>query len=65
MSNQRLIHDAAVAMSQALLDLMQPGLPYKERLKAIGEFYCICKPGLSSVEIMNKRAISRLNPTKN
>ena len=43
--NQRKIHDASVAMAQALLDLMQPHLPYEERLKAIGDFYCVCKAG--------------------
>ena len=63
--NQRLLHDAAVAMSQALLDLMRPHLPYEERLKAIGEFYCVCKAGIESYAIMNDRMVTRLNPTKN
>ena len=52
-------------MSQAILDIMQSHLPYEERLKAVGEFYCVCKAGIESYEIMNKRMMTRLEPLNN
>ena len=46
--NQRLIHDVAVAMAEAILDRVSPHLPYADRLTAIGDFYCICKAGVEA-----------------
>ena len=63
--NQRLIHDASAAMTQALLDLMQPHLPYEMRLKAVGEFFCICKSGIEAYEIQLNRMQHRLKPLEN
>lgn len=63
--NQRKIHDVSVAMAQALLDLMQPHLPYVERLKAIGDFYCVCKAGIEAYEIQLNRMRHRLKPLEN
>ena len=63
--NQELAHDVAAMMTRSILDLMQPHLPYEERLKAIGDFYCVCKAGIESYEIMKERMLQRMEPLKN
>jgi hypothetical protein len=63
--NERLIHDAAVSMSQAILDTVQPCLRQEERLDALSEFYVICKAGIEAFCIQQERMRVRLNPTKN
>jgi hypothetical protein len=63
--NERLMHDAAMAMAQAMLDIVEPCLRYEERLEAIGEFYIACKAGIEAYEIQKARLQSRLNPTNN
>ena len=63
--NTRLIHDASAAMTQALIDMMQPHLPYEMRLKAVGEFYCICKSGLEAYCLQEDRMRQRLKPLEN
>jgi hypothetical protein len=63
--NGELVHDAAMAMAQALLDIMRPCLDREERLNAFFQFYLACKAGLESYEIVNRRILIRLSPTQN
>jgi hypothetical protein len=65
MVNQRLIHEAAMLMSQEMVSSMKEWLPYEERLKALGSFYIACKAGIEAYEIKKTRLQSRLKPTKN
>jgi len=65
MANEQLTHDAAVAMSQAILDLIQAHLPYEERLKAVGYFYLVCKSGIEVYEEQKVGVLVRLAPMKN
>ena len=44
---------------------MRPHLPYEERLKAIGDFYCVCKAGVEAYEIQLNRMQGRLKPLEN
>jgi hypothetical protein len=63
--NQRLTHDAAVAMAQALLAVVEPCIREDERLDALNEFYIICKAGIEAYDIQKTRMLTRLNPTRN
>jgi hypothetical protein len=63
--NQRLIHDAAMAMAQASLDIVVPCLLEMERSDAINEFYAVCKAGIEAYEIQRNRILMRMNPTRN
>jgi hypothetical protein len=63
--NQRLVHDAAVAMAHALLDLVVPLLREEEKLTAFNEFYVVCKAGIDAYELQVDRMHKRLNPTRN
>ena len=65
MANQRLIHDAAMAMTHTLVDLVAPCLREEERQDAFNEFYVVCQAGLEAFCIQQERMIHRLNPTKN
>lgn len=65
MVNDRLIHDAAVAMSQAMLEIVGPCLRDEEKLDALSEFYIVCKAGIEAFCIQQARMQHRLNPTKN
>lgn len=60
--NERLAHDAAMAMVQALIDTA--GLPVQGR-PTVAEFYRICRAGIESYAIMNERMLKRLEPLKN
>jgi hypothetical protein len=62
---QRPIHNAAVAMAQAILDIVQPCLREDERLDALTEFYIVCKAGIEAYEMQKTRMLLRLNPTRN
>jgi hypothetical protein len=62
--SDRLVHDAAVAMSQAILDIVTPCLRGEERLDALNEFYIVCKAGIEAFCIQQERLRVRLNPTK-
>jgi hypothetical protein len=63
--NQRLIHDVAMAIAVALLDLVEGCIRPEERRDAFDEFYCACKAGLENYEMQRARMIERLYPTKN
>jgi hypothetical protein len=60
--NERLVHDAAMAMVQALID--QVGLPVEGR-PTVAEFYRICKAGIEAYEIGLNRMQRRLKPLDN
>jgi hypothetical protein len=60
--NQRVIHEAAMLMVQALIDTK--GLPVEGR-PTVAEFYRICRAGIESYAIMNERMLKRLEPLKN
>jgi hypothetical protein len=63
--NQRLIHDTAMAMAQAILDLVAPCLREEEQMEAFGEFYIACKAGIEVFCIQQDRMRQRLRPTRN
>ena len=63
--NQRLIHDTAIAMAQALVDLLGPCIREDERRDARDELYCVCKAGLEAFCLHQDRMQQRLKPTRN
>jgi hypothetical protein len=63
--NGELVHDAAMATAQAILDVMRPRLSQDERLDAFFQFYLACKAGLESYEIMNTRMLRRWSLSEN
>jgi hypothetical protein len=63
--NARLIHDAAFAMAQALVDLLGTCLRDEERQDAREEFYRVCKAGLEAFCIHQDRMRQRLKPLQN
>jgi hypothetical protein len=60
--NDRVVHDAAMAMVQALID--QVGLPMEGR-PTLAEFYRICRAGIEAYEINLDRMQRRLKPLDN
>ena len=65
MDNQRLIHDAAVAMTAALIEIFGPVLRDEERNDAMQEMYHVCKTGIESYVIQRNRELARMNPSRN
>jgi hypothetical protein len=63
--NQRLKHDAVMAMATACLDLIKPCLRDEEWRDAFEGFSAICTAGIEAYEIQKQRMLERLNPTKN
>ena len=63
--NRELVHDAAMATAQAILDVMRPRLGREERLGAFFQFYLACKAGLESYEIMNTQMLRRWSLSEN
>ncbi len=63
--NDRLIHDAAVAMARAILDIIAPCIRPEERRDALEEFYTVCRSGIEAYEMQIDRMQKRLNPMKN
>jgi hypothetical protein len=63
--NDRLIHDASIAMARAILDRISPCLRDEEKLEALRESYLVCKAGIEAFCIHQERMLARLNPTKN
>jgi hypothetical protein len=63
--NQGLMHDTALAMAQAILDLVKPCLREEERLEAFSEFYIACKAGLEAFCIQQDRMRQRFSPNNN
>ncbi len=65
MDNQRLQHDAAMAMAQAILDIVGGCLREDEHRDAFEEFVAVCKAGIESYDVMRNRMQQRLNPANN
>jgi hypothetical protein len=63
--NQRLIHDVAMAMAVAILELVEGCIRPEEQRDAFEEFYCACKAGLENYEMQRAGMTQRLYPTKN
>lgn len=65
MSNQRLQHDAAVAIATACLDVVASCIHPSCHKDAWDEFYMIAKSGIEAYEIQADRMQHRLRPSKN
>ena len=65
MPNERLIHDAAVAMAHALLDKVKSCLREEEWRLALQEFYQICRAGIEAYNIQQDRMRQRMKPLDN
>jgi hypothetical protein len=63
--NQRLCHDAAMAIATALLDTVRNCLREEEWLDARNEFYRIVLAGIEAMCIQDARMQQRLNPSSN
>jgi len=60
-----LIHDAAWAGAQALLDMVAPALLPAERADFREEAYAICKAMIEAYQIQANRKAARLSPSRN
>ncbi len=65
MSNQRLQHDAAVAIAWTCLDVLFPCLHPALRQQAWECFYQAAKSGIEAYELQVDRMQRRLHPNKN
>jgi hypothetical protein len=65
MERHRLIHDAAVAMATALIELFGNCLRDEEKQDAYWEAYHVCKNGIEAYLIQKHREEARLNPCRN
>jgi hypothetical protein len=65
MNNQRLIHDAAVAIATACLDVVASCIHPSCHKDAWDEFYMIARSGIEAYEIQVNRTQHRLRPSKN
>jgi len=65
MANQRLQHDAAVAIAKACLDVVASCIHPSCHKDAWDEFYMIAKAGIEAYEIRVERVQHRLHPSKN
>jgi hypothetical protein len=62
---ERLIHDAARAGAQALLDMVAPALLPDERKDFREEAYIVCKAMIEAYQIQVNREAPRLCPSRN
>jgi hypothetical protein len=65
MANQRLQHDAAVAIAWTCLDVIFPCLHPALRQQAWESFYQAAKSGIEAYELQVERTQKRLHPSKN
>jgi hypothetical protein len=65
MANQRLQHDAAVAIAKTCLGVISPCLPPALRQQAWKSFYQAAKWGIEAYELQVERMRQRLHPSKN
>ncbi len=65
MANQRLQHDAAVAIAWTCLDVIFPCLHPALRQQAWEFFYQAAKSGIETYELQVDRMQRRLHPKKN
>jgi L-rhamnose mutarotase len=65
MANQRLQHDAAIAIAKACLDVIAPYIPPELHKQAWQSFYEVAKAGIEAYEIHVDRMQHRLHPSRN
>ena len=65
MHHERLINDTAMAIAQAMLDLVGPCIREETHSDAFAEFFTVAKAGLEAFCIQQDRMRQRLSPTKN
>ncbi len=65
MISQHLIHDHAMALAKAILDIIAPCLREEEQREAFGQFYEACKAGFMHYEERADRMMRRLRPLEN
>ena len=63
--NGRLIHDGAVAMSKALMEVVENSIRPEARLDAYSQLYIVCKGGVEAYETQRERMERRLAPSNN
>jgi len=63
--NDRLVHDTAVPMAQAAVDILENVLRPADRLEAFSEFYRIARAGLEAYCLHRERIQERLRPLEN
>lgn len=64
-TNQRIQHDAAIAIAKACLDVVTSCVHPSCHKDAWEEFYLIVKAGIETYEIQNQRMLHRLRPCQN
>lgn len=64
MANQRLQHDAAVAIAKACLDVIAPCIHAELHKRAWQSFYEIAKAGIEAYEVHVDRTQQRLHPSR-
>jgi hypothetical protein len=64
-TNQRIQHDAAIAIAKACLDVVASCIHPSCHKDAWEEFYQVAKAGIEGYEIQNQRMLQRLLPCKN
>jgi len=64
-TNQRLPHDTAMAMAQAILDVVASCVHPSMHRDAFDEFFAICKAGIEAFNIQQQRMQQRLRPGRN
>ena len=65
MENQRILHDAAMAMAKRLLDKVHTLLRPEEHKDAFDEFYSVCKAGIEVYLMETERQRRRMRPLEN
>ena len=65
MSNQRLQHDAAVAIAKACLDVIAPSIHPELDKQVWQSFYEVAKAGIEAYEVQVDRMQHRLHPSRN
>jgi hypothetical protein len=65
MMNARLIHDAAVGMAMASIDVVGGCLRDEEKAEVWRELVRICTAGIEAYLIQRTRELERMNPTMN
>jgi hypothetical protein len=65
MPNQRLQHDAAVAIAKAYLDVIAPCIHPELHKQAWQWFYEVAKAGIEAYGVHVDRTQQRLHPSKN
>ena len=65
MANQRLQHDAAIAIARACLDVVSRCIPPEMHKDAWESLYEVAKAGIEAYELHVDRMQQRLHPSRN